>query len=105
MRSSERATAVNSYPKWIVVSHSGRLPTPPQYRHTPIEKLFRTGKIGGTKREEFQSVSFQEAQEHAFAAERAGKRVEFLKVPRPGGQRHLCNWWRVGSHEKISETT
>ena len=60
----------HNYPYWIVVTISGRLPTPPQYRHTPVQKLFFTGKIGGTKREEFETDDFQEARQHALIAER-----------------------------------
>lgn len=82
------------YPYYIVISYSGRLPTPIQYQHTPIDKLFKTGKIGGTKSEEHTTFDAKDAQQRGFIAERSGKRVEICKVERPNTPRRMCRLWK-----------
>lgn len=37
------------YPHYIVQVWGGRLPTPPEYRGTPVAKQFESGRIGGRK--------------------------------------------------------
>lgn len=82
------------YPYYIVQSWSGRLPSPPQYRHTPIENMFKTGRIGGSKMREQTFVTPQEAQRAAFQAQRESHRVEILVVPSPNHCRVMCRNWR-----------
>jgi hypothetical protein len=82
------------YPYYIVQSWTGRLPVPVQYRHTPIAKMFETGKIGGSKMREQAFVTPQEAQRAAFQAQRESHRVEILVVPRPNHCRTMCRNWR-----------
>ena len=40
---------LNDYPHFLVQRWGGRLPTPPEYRGTPVAKQGESGKIGGTK--------------------------------------------------------
>lgn len=82
------------YPYYIVQSWTGRLPVPAQYRHTPIEKMLETGKIGGSKMREQTFGTPQEAQRAAFQAQRESHRVEILVVPRPNHCRVMCRNWR-----------
>jgi hypothetical protein len=42
----------NPYPYWLIITRTGRISCPPEMRHTPIEKLLKSGKIGGTQSSE-----------------------------------------------------
>lgn len=37
------------YPHFVLQAWGGRLPTPPEYRGTPVAKQFESGRIGGRK--------------------------------------------------------
>jgi hypothetical protein len=86
----------HQYPYWIVESRTGRLAefVPLQYRHSPIEKMFKSGKIGGTRNSEEQFGDCEEAQRHAFSEERDGKQVEVLVVFSPQSSRRVCRGWK-----------
>ena len=45
---------MQKYPYFILVTHEGRFPTPPQFKGTVIARQFETGKIGGTRAKEEQ---------------------------------------------------
>lgn len=87
---------MREYPYWTVESHIGRLAdvVPPQYRHTPIEKQFKDGRIGGrqTTRKEFSD--HEEAQRFAIEEERRGKRVDVYRARSPSHCRIICMSWR-----------
>jgi len=44
------------YPYWIVEWSEGKLPVPPQYAHTPIAKMFESGRIGGRRMVETEAL-------------------------------------------------
>ena len=83
-----------NYPYYVAVIRSGRLETPLQYRHTPIDRMFKTGKIGGTKNREISSEDPMEIQVRALAEERSGKTVEIYYVANPNRPRRACPSWR-----------
>jgi len=85
---------MNRYPYYIIVATSGRLPTPIQYKHTPIEKMFKSGKIGGKNVQEIKLLDPKETQLQALQLERQGKQVEVLKVERPNSPRIRCPNWK-----------
>ena len=82
------------YPYWIVQSRIGRLPCPIQYKHTPVEKIFKSGKIGGTRTEEKRCFTPQATQQFAAKEERNGKTVEVLFIQAPNQYRQPCHLWR-----------
>jgi hypothetical protein len=77
-----------------VASRIGRLANtiPIQYRHTPIEKMLKNGKIGGVHSIEKQFQNHKEAQQYAFSEERNGKSVDVLLVRSPNTCRINCRW-------------
>lgn len=84
---------VAEYPYYVVVVRSGRLADfcPPQYRHTPIEKQFKSGRIGGTKTTEYKVTDKEEAKRIALRAE---GEVDVYTVPRMGAPRERVRDWR-----------
>ena len=85
---------MTTYPYYLVISREGRLPCPIQYKHTPIEKMFISGKIGGTRTEERHFTDPSLAQEYGFSQERLGKTVEVCRIAAPNSYRQVCNDWR-----------
>ncbi len=71
------------YPYFIVKTAVGRLAAPIQYKHTPIAKMFKSGKIGGRKVEETVFYDEDEARTRAITERRFGKEVEVFKIERP----------------------
>ena len=83
------------YPHFVLQAWGGRLPTPPEYRGTPVAKQFESGRIGGRKlvvderiqdtregREELQTLVRKHSdcdvyyvRSHQHARERLGTRI------------------------------
>jgi len=63
---------------YIVQWHIGRLPCPAQYRHTPIERQFATGRFGGKRTIEHRTDSPTEAKE-IWSQDRFSREVYVLE--------------------------
>lgn len=75
---------MNQYPYYIVQTREGRLPCPPQYKHTVIEKEFTSGRIGGRKLKEETSTDPQEV--YALWL-RSNRQATIYEVPARNRQR------------------
>jgi hypothetical protein len=75
------------YPYYIVQGFKGRLQCPLQHRHTPVEKMFHNGKIGGSKMHE--RVCYEIDEVELAMKEFAGycHTVRVYIVPRQGSPR------------------
>ena len=75
-----------NYPYYIVTWHEGRLPCPPQYRGTVIQKQFDNGQIGGKRMLEEKTDDPQVAYA-TWSRDRFKRRI--YVVERQGGQRRV----------------
>lgn len=73
-----------NYPYYIVQTREGRLPCPPQYKHTSIEKEFTSGRIGGKKTLEDRTTDLDEV--YALWL-RSNRRADIYEVARPNSPR------------------
>ena len=59
---------------------------PPQYQHTPVAKMFESGKIGGTHLVEHEVDTLEDAVD-LWRRNRDKQSIEILRVPAPGQPR------------------
>jgi hypothetical protein len=85
------------YPYYIVACQKGRLAdqVPIYYRHTPMERMIKTGQIGGKKTIEHRCVDPKEAQIIGFEEERNGSNITVYKIFGPSMSRKMCSRWRA----------
>jgi hypothetical protein len=85
------------YPYYIVASQKGRFAEqiPPHYRHTPMERMFKTGQIGGKQTREYEFDTPKEVQIKGFEEERNGSTVTVYKISGPRMWRKMCPHWRA----------
>jgi hypothetical protein len=100
------------YPYFIVQKRTGRLPCPTEYRHTPIERQFKSGRIGGSKVTEDVYHIALEVQQAENRERRDGAEVFVYVVLRPNSHRlrvhnpHGRVWTIDGRHipfDKVDE--
>lgn len=97
------------YPYFIVQKRTGRLPCPPEYRHTPIERQFKSGRIGGCKVEETTYHTAREVQQAENRERIGGAEVLVYVVLRPNSPRlrvynvHGRIWTIEGRHIPFEE--
>jgi|19_taG_2_1085344.scaffolds.fasta_scaffold05887_4 hypothetical protein len=75
------------YPYFIVQKRTGRLPCPPEYKHTPIERQFKSGRIGGTNVNETTYHTALEVQQAENRERTGGAEVLVYVVLRPNSPR------------------
>jgi hypothetical protein len=91
------------YPYWVVISRKGRLGDviPLKYRHTVIEKMLKSGKIGGTSSYEKRFQDFSNARDWGLQQLRYGVEVSFYIIDRANSpRRRLVKWQSSGSDGK-----
>ena len=95
---------MREYPYWVVVERTGRLRNcvPPHLRHTPIDRMMRTGKIGGKKTVENTHTNFLQACLSAGMAERVRKEVDIYVVEGPRSHRRRLRNWREEERKERS---
>ena len=96
------------YPYFVVQRQVGRLECPPQYRHTPIERQFKSGRIGGTRA--LERIYHTAIETHrAVVNDRGGSNIHVFVVLRPHSPRqpvHNCEtlvWTISGRHITLNE--
>ena len=71
------------YPYWLIVTYTGRLPVPLEFKGTPIAREFESGRIGGKKSQENKAFNLTEAL-RLFNQNRFGRQEpEVFFVPGP----------------------
>jgi hypothetical protein len=68
------------YPYWIIITSEGVLPCPVQYKHTLIERQFKSGRLGGKKTTEQTAHSKAEALQFYQRAKQQDKSPEVYIV-------------------------
>lgn len=89
---------MKTYPHYTAEVWGGRLPTPPEYRGTPIAEMFKDGRLGGktiTESREFEDTPQGRAQLVAFVQDHS-----VVEVCRVRSQRHPKQ--RVPSRELLA---
>lgn len=76
------------YPYFIVQRLTGKLPCPPEYRHTSIERQFKSGRIGGSNLKETICHTAEETQRAVLEARRNSAEVRVYVVLRPNNPRN-----------------
>jgi len=80
------------YPYYIVTWQEGRLPCPPQYKGTVIERQFERGQIGGSRTVEKRVQTPHEAL-RILMQDRMRRTV--YQVRDRGSQRHRLHPWEI----------
>jgi len=97
------------YPYFVVQRRVGRLECPPQYRHTSIERQFKSGRIGGTRALEAIYHTAIETHRAVIAGQRGSSNINVFVVLRPNSPRqavHNCHtlvWTISGRHITLNE--
>jgi len=100
--SRTRGTAMKIYPYYIVEWSEGRLQAPPQYRHTPVGRMFERGQIGGRRVVEREAGTAEEALE-LWRRNRDKQSIEVFLVRAPNSPRQRVQPERLADSEYFGD--
>lgn len=92
------------YPYWTVIARKGRLAdqVPLQYRHTPIERMLKKGRIGGKRSIERKFTQFALPMlQYAVFRRRAGEEVEVYRKDHPLKRPVRIHHWEMDLRRAI----